>query len=386
MKRMWAICWFEIKRVFKKPASYALMFGMPLVFTFIFGSLLGEEGPAKTKIAVVDEDRSNASAAFLIRLEKDESLSVQPFQLKEAERKLQEKQVSGIILIPEGYEQQIIDGSKTAIVFRHGPELAIAPTVKQQIQDVTAQTSVQIKAAQTWSRYSGDSNWRGFYEKMSTVSESPSISVDSKTVSKSAETKRMNNLSERAVGFSVMFVMITLMSVSGTILEARKTGVWQRMLATPAFKWEIMVGYMLSFFLIGWIQFAILMVAFSLLFGVQWGNWAGQIVLVSALLLSVVGLGLFIAGLVRTTEQQAAMGNILIVSTSMLGGVYWPLDIVPDVMKKIAEFVPQTWAMKGFTELMARGGSVADIAGPVAVLLGFAAVFLAAGVSRVKYE
>ncbi|WP_156807470.1 hypothetical protein [Effusibacillus pohliae] len=59
---------------------------------------------------------------------------------------------------------------------------------------------------------------------------------------------------------------------------------------------------------------------------------------------------------------------------------------MPDGMRRIAEFVPQTWAMKGFTELMARGGTVSDILGSVVVLFGFAAVFLAVGVSRVRYE
>ncbi len=53
----------------------------------------------------------------------------------------------------------------------------------------------------------------------------------------------------------------------------------------------------------------------SLLFGIQWGSLLGQVVLVSALLLCVTGLGLLIAGFVKTTEQQMAFGNLLIVST-----------------------------------------------------------------------
>ena len=92
-----------------------------------------------------------------------------------------------------------------------------------------------------------------------------------------------------------------------------------------------------------------------------------------------MGLGLAIAGFVRSSEQQAAIGNLSTVSTCMLGGVYWPLEVVPSFMQKIAEFVPQTLAMRGFAELIARGGGVADILGLVAILLGFAVVFLARG-------
>ncbi|WML50983.1 ABC transporter permease [Neobacillus sp. PS3-12] len=158
------------------------------------------------------------------------------------------------------------------------------------------------------------------------------------------------------------------------------------MLSTPTARYEIMAGYFLSFFLIGWIQFGVLMAASSLLFGVQWGNAAGIAVLVSALLLCVVGLGLFISGFVKTAEQQSALGSVIITATCMLGGVYWPLDIVPTFMQKIADFIPQTWAMRGFTELIARGGTISDIIGPVCVLLAFAVTFLVVGMTRIRYE
>ncbi|MGB8956665.1 MAG: ABC transporter permease, partial [Tumebacillaceae bacterium] len=132
--------------------------------------------------------------------------------------------------------------------------------------------------------------------------------------------------------------------------------------------------------------FGLLMVVSSLLFGVQWGDIPTLIVLVSAMMFCVVGLGLFIAGFVKTTEQQSTIGSIVIISTCMLGGIYWPLDIVSDTMRKIADFVPQTWAMEGFTQVVARGGTLADIGTQVAVLLAFAAVFLVAGLTRVRYE
>jgi ABC-2 type transport system permease protein len=75
-----------------------------------------------------------------------------------------------------------------------------------------------------------------------------------------------------------------------------------------------------------------------------------------------------------------------VASTCMMGGVYWPLDIVPKVMQRMAQFVPQKWAMDGFTEIIARGGSLSDIILPVTILLGFAVVFIGVGLSRIKYE
>lgn len=66
----------------------------------------------------------------------------------------------------------------------------------------------------------------------------------------------------------------------------------------------------------------------------------------------------------------------------MIGGVYWPLEIEPQFMKKMADFVPQTWAMREFTELIAKGGSSSDIMSYTGILLIFAVVFFGIGLTR----
>ncbi|MEH7272988.1 hypothetical protein V7125_05075 [Neobacillus vireti] len=40
------------------------------------------------------------------------------------------------------------------------------------------------------------------------------------------------------------------------------------------------------------------------------------------------------------------------VSTCMLGGVYWSIELVPEFMRKIALAVPRSWAMSGFKEII----------------------------------
>ncbi len=385
MRQMLAICTMEIRRVFKNSRSWVLMFVMPVIFTMIFGSMTGGEGVNKTNLVAVDEDKTMASQALMARLGADELLSVeQVATATEAERLVRDKKVAGSIVVPKGYQENFVAGQEAKVMFQHGPELAIAVGIRQLIDDAMAQTAVQVQAAQTWSAATGKA-WKAGYEQVASA-KFDTVAVESQVVVKVKETARMNNSSERAVGFTIMFVMMNLLSVTGTILEARKIGVWYRMMAAPATRFSVLGGYMLAFFLTGWLQFGILMGLSSMLFDVEWGNLLGVVVLVSAFLLCVVGLGMFIGGFVQTTEQQSALGSMVIVATCMLGGVYWPLDIVGETMRKIGDFTPQKWAMDGFTELIARGGAIGDVIGPVAVLLGFALVFMTVGVMRVRYE
>ena len=197
------------------------------------------------------------------------------------------------------------------------------------------------------------------------------------------QVNEQGGLSRSASGFSIMFLMITMMSVTGTILEARSNGVWYRLLSTPASRFEIAFGYLLSFFMIGWIQFGILMLATSIFFDVSWGNPIYLVLLVSAMLFAIVGLGLLISGFVKTVEQQSAIGNLVVISTCMIAGVYWPLEIEPAFMQKMAEFLPQRWAMKGLTEIAGNGSFPIE---SIAILLLFGLVFLLVGIRKIRFE
>ncbi|PLR76227.1 ABC transporter permease [Bacillus sp. V3-13] len=271
------------------------------------------------------------------------------------------------------------------ITFQHVPEFTSISTITQILSNKLEKMKLEVLASKKWSEYSSEA-WKVMFARLENASQTQPLAIDKMNINTKNSALPMSGMSASASGFSIMFVMMMMMSVTGTILEARKNGVWYRMLATPASRFEISTGYLLSFFLIGWIQFGVLMIFTHFLFDVNWGDPVAVILLVSALLFAVVGLGLLNAGMVNTVEQQASIGNLIVVSTCMVSGVYWPIEIEPVFMQKIAEFLPQTWAMRGFTDLVANGGTLLDVLDNVAILLAFALLFLFFGMSRIRFE
>jgi ABC-2 type transport system permease protein len=71
---------------------------------------------------------------------------------------------------------------------------------------------------------------------------------------------------------------------------------------------------------------------------------------------------------------------------ALLGGCWWPLELFPEGLQQAVRVLPTTWAMDGLTDLTMRGGGLADVWLNAAVLVGFAAVFLAIGIWRFRYE
>lgn len=162
---------------------------------------------------------------------------------------------------------------------------------------------------------------------------------------------------------------------------------WGRLLITPASKASILGGKVIGTFVLGLSQVVVLFLCARYLFRVNFGGNTAAILLVLALMMLVVtGLGLFLSTVVRTSAQLQALAPIVIVSTCMLGGCYWPLDVVTPLMRTIAKITPQAWAMNALTDVMLRGKSLAATATNLAVLAGFGVLFFALGVARVKYE
>ncbi|KMN42134.1 ABC transporter permease [Bacillus sp. LK2] len=381
MKKVWALCWLELKQILIKPQSYILMFGMPIIFTLIFGGLLGGSGSAKVNISLVDKDGSVLSSKYYEEIKKSDLISIEKVTYEEGKQRIENKKSSGIIIIPKDFQKSMLDRKVENIQFQASADFTGGTSVEQVLASALKKMEIEVSAARDFEKKSNTS-WETMYETIYTKVDPVSIQKESIL----HDDQKLNNVTGRAAGFSILFVMIVMLSATGTILKARQLGVWSRLLGAPVSKVQILAGYILSFFLIGWIQFGVLMILTHSLFDVQWGNLLGVITLVSVLLLAVIGLALLLASIVKTTEQQSALGNIVVISTCMISGLYWPIEIEPAWMQVAANFVPQTWAMRGFTELIVRGGTLADIGGYIGILSLFAGVFFIIGLTRIRYD
>jgi len=305
MRRIKAIMIFELKRIFQKPQSFLLMFGMPLLFTFIFGALFSSDSEPKPNIVVVDEDHSTLSKALINELESKNIMELSLENAKDARAKFDDQKITGYIRIDKGFEEQILNKDIPEIIFVYSPSFNGAKMIEQVINDSMVKHRIVASASTVYQEITGDS-WKGVQEKI-TNELATSDGIKNIPITKNKELETMNNMTARSAGFTIMFVMISLLISTGVFLEARQTGVWYRIMSTPTSKKEILIGYLLAFFLIGWIQFGVLMLVSTFVFNVNWGNILGIFVLVSCLLLCTIGLGLFIAGFVKTSEQQSVL-------------------------------------------------------------------------------
>jgi ABC-2 type transport system permease protein len=189
---------------------------------------------------------------------------------------------------------------------------------------------------------------------------------------------------QAVAGMTVMFAMFTINVMGTSFFSEHGWRTWARLRATPATSIEIMVGKALPLLAILVAQAAALMGVGVVALGVpERGSPAAVVTVLGAYQLAVLALGLCLVSLARTRGQLGVMADAGGMLFACVGGALVPTSILPSWARPAAPFIPSHWAMEGITGAM-QGGSFTRSLGAVAILLGFASVFLALATARYR--
>ncbi|MFB6365147.1 ABC transporter permease [Paenibacillus elgii] len=182
-----------------------------------------------------------------------------------------------------------------------------------------------------------------------------------------------------ATGILLIFLMGLVNNSVSIMVEDRKQKTMTRIFTAPVRAYEIMLGNFLGSFAVGTLQIVLVLgftrYAMNFSFGLP---SMPHLLVMECFLLAVMGIGSAVAGLVRNSENIGAVNAMVTTPTCMLGGCFWPVWIMPEFMQKLANFVPQTWAIEAIYRL-GSGQGLGDVAMHLGVLGLFALVLLGIG-------
>jgi len=157
--------------------------------------------------------------------------------------------------------------------------------------------------------------------------------------------------------------------------------VMDRLSLAPVSLSTIIWGKISAFVLINLLQLALMLAVgvFILpLFGLPTLNVSthpGAIALVGlAASLAATGFGMLIGSLVRTAEQANVIGPFIIVILAAIGGIFVPVYMLPEGLKKMTEFSPMYWALQSFIDIFVRNANIGELLINIGKLLGFALI------------
>lgn len=183
-------------------------------------------------------------------------------------------------------------------------------------------------------------------------------------------------------GFTLFFVIYTIAYSVLQILQEKRKGVWDRMILSPVGKWEMYVANFLYSFLVGYVQVLIVFFVFRFIVKVDFhGTFLLTLLLLIPYVLTIVALSIFITGIVKTVQQFNAVIPIVSVASAMIGGAFWPLEIVQSTfMLTLSKFVPMTYGMELLNGITMYDYSSLQLLYPMSILLLMTVVFTGLGI------
>ncbi len=158
-----------------------------------------------------------------------------------------------------------------------------------------------------------------------------------------------------------------------SFLRERSQGTLERLMASPVTKADIVIGYLLGFFLFALLQSLIIVLFTVYALNIHYTGALWQIfVLQVVILIGAINLGIFISAFARNEFQMVQFIPLIILPQVFLCGLLWPVEQMNTVLQWIAKFLPLTYAVDGLRGIMVNNKSLADVGGDLAVLAGFA--------------
>lgn len=195
-----------------------------------------------------------------------------------------------------------------------------------------------------------------------------------------------SSLEQNIPGFSLMFVLLTLLfSVSLGLREEEVWGTSTRLRVAPAPLAALLGGKLLASWIIGTAQILLLLLFGHFVYGLELGHSPLAIVLVAAVAVaSMTCFAAVVAAFVRTREQAVPVGLAISFILASLGGLLWPLYNLPQSMQEVARGLITTWSMFGVQDVMLRARSLSGVSTELLllVLYGFASFVIAIGLFR----
>ncbi|GJI95151.1 putative transport permease YfiM [Duganella caerulea] len=397
---------------------------MPVILAAFFGSLFGGGSEAKTSkidVGLVQLDQSDSGKKIAAGLKADSALNIVELSADDAKARVRAGKLPVAVVIPAGFGEQAADAlfggqNKPQLPVYYDPsQSTVLAMVKglltQQVMQVTSAAVISPKGTRTTEkqlaalRARTDNNpdnaqLSDFLTSLKKFQDQRAAAEAEKEAAAKASGKpapaaepvgmtmpyttqdqalssgpKYNGYAHSFAGMGVQFILFMGIDMGVGILLARRTGVWNRLLAAPVSLTTVLGGRAISGALIAMGLMCAMFLCAMLIFKVEIGSLGGFLGLAASFSLMTAAFGLLIAAFGKTPEAARGIATFATLIMVMLGGAWVPSFVFPEWVQQFTLVVPTRWAIDGFDAVTWRGLGLEGALMPIAVQLGFAAVF-----------
>ena len=362
--RLWAIVLKEFIQMKRDRVTFAMMVGIPLMQLMLFGFAINSD-PKHLPTAIRAADQGPFARTFVAALKNSGYFTLVREAATEAEAQqlLQLGDVQFVINIPEDFSRRLLRGEQPTVL------------IEADASDPAA-TGPAIAAARTLAATVFARDLPGPLARLRGTDGPVDFQIHAHY--------NPENITQYNVVPGLMGVVLTMTMVVITALaitRERERGTMENLLATPVRPFEVMLGKILPYIAVGYIQVTLILLAARFIFGVP---MVGNLALVYAVALLFIAanlaVGITFSTLAQNQLQAVQMAFFFFLPSILLSGFMFPFRGMPEWAQWLGSCLPNTHFLRIVRGILLKGNGPLEIAPELWPLLLFLVVAMTVGV------
>lgn len=404
-----SIAWNDFKVIIKDKNALIALLLMPFIIISILGFIFGDSemgGLNAFDVAVYSEDEGykignilktessddtdiNMGNVLVEEVFKGEELKETMIikevgSREEGEKLVRQGKVSAFVYVPKSFTVRYVMDKECQIEVLGDPKRMYTPKIVKSVVEsfIDELNVIHMKIKQineTAKKYNISASVLDKYIKDILDSNVTRHSI--KIIENEVENRKViSGMAYYAAAVSVMFVLFCGQEGAERLLLDRRRMTALRIFAAPVSRATYLLGKLIGIIMMVVAQMLVLITSSSIVYGVQWGNVAGIILMTVALALSIGCIALVIGFVAMNNESALRWFNLCIWVFSFLGGTFIPSSQLPIAIQKLGVLTPNGQAVSGYLKIM-QGADISQWIAHAGILLAAGFVFFIIGVN-----
>lgn len=184
-------------------------------------------------------------------------------------------------------------------------------------------------------------------------------------------------------GWAMQFLLFALSAAATALFYERDHGIFHRILAGPVTRAQILWSKFIYGISIGLLQLITLFMAGRVLYGIDVEHHIGLLLIVCAFAAAAcTAFGMLLASITSSQETASGLATFVILLMCAVGGAWFPVSMMPQVVQQFSKLTLVYWAMEGFSQVLWANASFVEILPILGILGGMTAAVMAFAVWR----
>lgn len=361
----------EFIQILRDPRTLILVMILPVMQLFLMGYAATND-VRNVPLVVFDQDRGPAARALL-----DAYRAADYFRLAfdvDSEEQLRILIDSGEaragLIIPPNYSNRLEKGGPAQVAFvLDGSDPTIASTSLSAAQLIGQEYATHV-LTETMMR--------------SARSRTPKSPIEIRTqVWYNPDLVSAYYMIPGVIGM-ILYALTSVLSASSIVRE-RERGTIEQLIVTPIRPWELVVGKLLPYIILAYMNTLEVMVIGSWWFKVPIRSDLSIIMGLSGIfLLSSLGIGLMASTIANTQQEAMLVVWMTLLPSIFLSGFFFPIEAMPQVLQWISKIIPLRYYLVIIRSLMVKGVGVRSLQDEILALTIFGILIMTAAALRFR--